>query len=83
MKYIYYLSIVLFSMACDFPSPFSGDAQQADTPLETVEPGTILLNVDITGGFAGVQQNLHVDESGNAFFNRFNSLERNESMAFR
>ena len=70
MKHIFYSAItifVLFSVACDFASPFGAD-EPADTSLEEVEPGTIFLNVDITGGFAGVQQNLHVDESGNAFF---------------
>ncbi len=71
MKPVFYSTItlfVLFFVACDFPSPFSGDGQKADAPLEAVEPGAIFLNVDITGGFAGVQQNLQVDESGNAFF---------------
>ncbi len=71
MKPIFYSTMtlfVLFFVACDFPSPFSGDEQQTGTQQEAVEPGTIFLNVDITGGFAGVQQNLQVDESGNAFF---------------
>ena len=71
MKRVFYSTMtlfVLFFVACDFPSPFSGDEQQTGSPQETVEPGTIFLNVDITGGFAGVQQNLRVDESGNAFF---------------
>ncbi len=70
MKYILY-SLTLFALffvACDFPSPFSGGEQQADTPDEIAVPAAIFLNVDITGGFAGVQQNLQVDESGNAFF---------------
>ncbi|MCH8955044.1 hypothetical protein IIA28_06970 [candidate division KSB1 bacterium] len=71
MKSVFYSTItlfVLFFVACDFPSPFSGGEQQTDTPQEIVAPGTIFLNVDISGGFAGVQQNLQVDESGNAFF---------------
>jgi len=70
LKHIFYSTItifVLFSVACDFASPFGGD-EPANTSQEAVEPGTIFLNVDITGGFAGVQQNLQVDESGNAFF---------------
>ncbi len=57
----------LFFVACNFASPFGGD-EQAGTPDEAVESGTVFLNVDITGGFAGVQQNLQLDESGNAFF---------------
>ena len=71
MKRVIYSTItlfVLFFVACDFPSPFSGDDQKADTPQEALAPGTIFLNVDISGGFAGVRQNLQVDESGNAFF---------------
>jgi len=71
MKCVFYPTIllfILFFVACDFPSPFSAGDQQEDTRQEVLEPGTIFLNVDITGGFAGVQQNLHVDESGNAFF---------------
>jgi len=71
VKSVFYSTItlfVLFFVACDFPSPFSGGEQQTDTPQEIVAPGTIFLNVDISGGFAGVQQNLQVDESGNAFF---------------
>ncbi len=70
MKHIFYSAItifVLFSVACDFASPFGGD-EPANTSQEEFEPGTIFLNVDITGGFAGVQQNLQVDESGTAFF---------------
>ncbi len=69
MKPIFYSAIifVLFSVACDFASTFGGN-EPADTSLEEVEPGTIFLNVDITGGFAGVQQNLQLDESGNVFF---------------
>ena len=71
MKPVFYSTmtlLVLFFVACDFPSPFSGDDQKADTPQEALEPGTIFFNVDISGGFAGVRQNLQVDESGNVFF---------------
>ncbi|MCH8021243.1 hypothetical protein IH785_15450 [candidate division KSB1 bacterium] len=71
MKPVFYSTMtlfVLFFVACDFPSPFSGDDQKADTPQEALEPGTIFFNVDISGGFAGVRQNLQVDESGNVFF---------------
>ena len=70
MKHIFYSAttiFVLFSIACDFASPFGGD-EQANTSQEEVEQGTVFLNVDITGGFAGVRQNLQLDESGNVFF---------------
>ncbi len=71
MKPLFYSTMtlfVLFFVACDFPSPFSGDDQKADTTQEALESGTIFFNVDISGGFAGVRQILQVDESGNVFF---------------
>ena len=67
-RFLYSLTLfTLFLSACDF-SPFSGNEQQADNLEESTEPGAVFLNVDITGGFAGVQQNLQLDDSGNALF---------------
>lgn len=60
--------LVLFSLACNFPSILSDEKKEEETPLDNAEQSGILLNVDITGGFAGVQQNLQIDQAGNAHF---------------
>lgn len=58
------LFITSYFLACDFPSIFSGNNQLSGHENLTQD----LLSVEITGGIAGVNQRLVVDESGVAYF---------------
>lgn len=61
-------TIVLSFVACDLPVILSGDNQSTQDRQNKTELADTLLSVEITGGFAGVNQNLVVDESGLAIF---------------
>ena len=63
-----FYSIVLFFVACDLPVILSGDNQSTQDRQNKTELADTVLSVEITGGFAGVSQNLVVDESGLAIF---------------
>ncbi len=53
-------------MACDFPSILNGDKESLDSEKSSVAEN--LLFVEISGGFAGVNQRLAVDEFGRVVF---------------
>jgi len=70
MKYYFplLLSISLTVASCDFPSILSEDSRNTETSTRQDSVADTLLAVQITGGIAGVLQNLLVDESGLAVF---------------
>jgi hypothetical protein len=55
-------------LGCDFPTILSEDSRRADRSLSEIGIADTLLNVEITGSIAGVQQQLVVDKSGLAIF---------------
>lgn len=59
------LAAIVFS-ACDFAGVFSSDSTQQQKQPRNNSPVDTLLSVHITGGFAGVNQLLTVDERGHA-----------------
>lgn len=65
-----FISLLLLSslhlLGCNFPSIFGADNPQAQ--LSQVAEPRLLLQVEITGGFAGVFQQLTVDDSGMAIY---------------
>lgn len=61
----FYILFALFVLGgCNFPSIFSSENQEEKTNLDAAQP--MLLQVEITGGFAGVQQHLTVEVNGKA-----------------
>lgn len=69
MKYFIFIlsGIALLLFACDFPSILSEDTRSESNRREVGVVDT-LLTVEITVGFAGVHQQLVVDQSGLAIF---------------
>ena len=57
----------LLITGCGFPGVFDG-SDDKDILESNSSPSTTLLSVEITGGFAGVQQLLAVDETGRIVF---------------
>ncbi|MFQ5751530.1 MAG: BsuPI-related putative proteinase inhibitor [bacterium] len=69
MKQLFFFPIIFitfFFVACDFPAILSGDNQSSNSDQEARTEN--LLFVEITGGIAGINQRLIVDESGQALF---------------